>query len=373
MSASDPDQQTALFGTYDGHGERGELLAEYTMNAVFDKLHLHLRNCNCNNDEVNGNGNLGDNAYYDGNGNGNGAVDANANENVDVEKAFEKVFYEIDNEIKNHAHLSPLNSGSTACVVLLQGKRLWVANVGDSRAVLGRRRSDAAADVDVDGGVAGDGDGGVDVDADSIVSTLTAIDLSKDQNAHDLEERERILKAGGFITIPQEAELPARIWLDEKCSQIGLAMSRSIGDHALKDVGVIADPVVTSYELENDDEVSCFSVCSSVRVFVVCCLSQHINLTHVPSEPTPRKFIIHQFFIIATDGVWEFVSSSEAVEIVDKCFQEGMGASDACKELIRVAMGKWKEMEGDYRDDITAIIVRLDGIFDDHEASKDDN
>lgn len=73
---------------------------------------------------------------------------------------------------------------------------------------------------------------------------------------------------------------------------------------------------------------------------------------------------LHQFFILATDGVWEFISSAEAVEIVDKCFQDGMGASDACKELIRAATEKWKEYEGDYRDDITAMVVRLDGIWD---------
>ena len=73
---------------------------------------------------------------------------------------------------------------------------------------------------------------------------------------------------------------------------------------------------------------------------------------------------ISQFFIIATDGVWEFLTSSEAVEIVGKCLQQGLGANDACKELIKVAMNKWKVEEGDYRDDITAIVVRLGGIWD---------
>jgi len=78
---------------------------------------------------------------------------------------------------------------------------------------------------------------------------------------------------------------------------------------------------------------------------------------------------LKQFFIIATDGVWEFVSSTEAVQIVGTCFEQGMSASDACKELIRVAMGKWKDREGDYRDDITAIVVRLDGILDRHSVN----
>lgn len=71
-----------------------------------------------------------------------------------------------------------------------------------------------------------------------------------------------------------------------------------------------------------------------------------------------------QFFIIATDGLWEFISSKEAVSIIQNCFDKGMGASDACKVLIKKAMDKWKEEEGDYRDDITAIIVRLGGIWE---------
>lgn len=203
----DTDSQTALFGTYDGHGEKGELLAEYTMNALCDKLHLHPN--------------------YQKSG-----------KRRNIERAFQDVLTEIDDEIKDMEDLSPLNSGSTACVVLLQGKRLWVANVGDSRAVLGSRRKNSKIKRNN--------------------SPIETIELTKDQNVHDVNERKRILKAGGFITIPQDEQLPARIWLDENCSQVGLAMSRSIGDHALKHVGVIATPVVRDYVLNNNDEVSVY-------------------------------------------------------------------------------------------------------------------
>jgi protein phosphatase 2C family protein 2/3 len=71
-----------------------------------------------------------------------------------------------------------------------------------------------------------------------------------------------------------------------------------------------------------------------------------------------------KFFIIATDGVWEFITSHEAVSIIQACFDKGMGASDACEVLIKEAMAKWEEKEGDYRDDITAIIVRFKGLWD---------
>jgi serine/threonine protein phosphatase PrpC len=98
-------------------------------------------------------------------------------------------------------------------------------------------------------------------------------------------------------------------------------MARSIGDHAVKVVGVIAEPVVTQQELKPDDDL----------------------------------------LILASDGVWEFISSEEAVDIVGKNIEKG--ASKACQLLIEAAANKWHEEEGDYRDDITALVIRLQNIF----------
>lgn len=100
-------------------------------------------------------------------------------------------------------------------------------------------------------------------------------------------------------------------------------MARSLGDHAVKPVGVVADPVVTSYDLTEEDE----------------------------------------FMIIATDGVWEFVSSEEAIAIVAGHLDAGEGASRACQCLIEAAAAKWHDFEGDYRDDITALVVTFGKIW----------
>lgn len=40
------------------------------------------------------------------------------------------------------------------------------------------------------------------------------------------------------------------MWLDAAMTQIGLAMARSIGDHAVKPIGVIAEPEVTQHTIE---------------------------------------------------------------------------------------------------------------------------
>lgn len=208
----------------------------------------------------------------------------------DIEKAFKETFLAVDESLKEEGLIEPLYAGTTACVALLREQKLVLANSGDSRAVLAKRTAQ----------------GGV-----------TAVDLTIDQNPDLPEEQSRIERLGGFVSPPPEPGLSARVWLDADCTQIGLAMARSIGDHAVKEIGVIAEPVVSFHNVTPDDE----------------------------------------FVIFATDGVWEFVSSEEAVQVVAGNLNRG--ATRACQSLIETAAAKWHEEEGDYRDDITALVVRL--------------
>jgi len=249
--------RTALFAAYDGHGEGGELVAQFAMTEIQRRLHKHPLFMK------------------------------------DVDTAFRHTFIEVDKALRTQNSIEPLYSGSTACAVLIRDNTLTISNVGDSRAVLARRRKNSSA--------------------------LTPINLSIDQNPDSPGEQDRIERCGGFVSPPPEEGLSARVWLDPEFTQIGLAMSRSIGDHAVKRIGVIAEPVVTTHELTNEDE----------------------------------------FMIIATDGVWEFIDSEEAITIVGQYFAYGDGASRACQGLIEVAASKWHEHEGDYRDDITALVVRI--------------
>ena len=78
----------------------------------------------------------------------------------------------------------------------------------------------------------------------------------------------------------------------------------------------------------------------------------------VIAEPEVKIFDVtekDQFMIMASDGVWEFISSQEAVEIVASCIDEGI--PEACQELIEVAASRWQEEEGDYRDDVSSALV----------------
>jgi len=243
----------ALFAAYDGHGEVGELVSEFTMQEVQSRLENH------------------------------------ETFESDIKKAFEETFVGVDEDLATDDDIDAEHSGTTAIAVLMRDKTFHVACAGDSRAVIAKKSTDGV---------------------------YRAENLSVDQNPNLPSEQERIEKAGGFVSPPPGEGLSARVWLDKDFTQIGLAMGRSIGDHAVKHVGVIALPEVTEYEIAEEDE----------------------------------------FLILASDGVWEFIDSDEAVDIVSRYFYK-YGATKACEILIENAAERWRDEEGDYRDDITAIVV----------------
>lgn len=69
-----------------------------------------------------------------------------------------------------------------------------------------------------------------------------------------------------------------------------------------------------------------------------------------------------QFLVIASDGVWEFIDSPEAVDILHAA-NVSRSATEAVTKLIEAAAHKWRQEEGDYRDDITAVCVNLTELF----------
>ena len=152
---------------------------------------------------------------------------------------------------------------------------------------------------------------------------ITAEDLSVDHKPDLPEERKRILARGGTVS-EGGAGRPARVWAH---GRIGLAMSRSLGDGECKGVGVIPDPEVL-----------------------------HSTL----SPPTVDGGDGDLFVIVASDGVWEFIESAEACQLVHK----HKNATDACSALVLEAAQRWKKFEGSYRDDITAIVAFLPFLED---------
>ena len=80
----------------------------------------------------------------------------------------------------------------------------------------------------------------------------------------------------------------------------GLAMTRSFGDHAAAQVGVIATPEILEMNLMEGD----------------------------------------QFIILASDGVWEFISNEEVAAIIMPHFKKN-SAEKAAEAIIKESIKRW--------------------------------
>ena len=75
----------------------------------------------------------------------------------------------------------------------------------------------------------------------------------------------------------------------------------------------------------------------------------------------------NEFLVACSDGVWGVMSSQECVDIVaasqERQPDKQLNAFLAAQEVVAEAARRWKDEEGDYRDDITAIVLNLP-LFD---------
>ena len=185
-------------------------------------------------------------------------------------------------------------SGSTCVSVFIKNCTVYCANVGDSRAIMGTVKDDE--------------------------TVWYAKPLSNDHKPDDPVEERRILSSGGRVSPWKdsrgEASGPARVWLKLK-DLPGLAMSRSFGDKVAASVGVIADPTITTTCLCSEDK----------------------------------------FIVVASDGVWEFLSNDEVVDIVRPYYIKA-DATGAVEAVCNEATLRWKQEET-VIDDITAVVIFL--------------
>ena len=66
-----------------------------------------------------------------------------------------------------------------------------------------------------------------------------------------------------------------------------------------------------------------------------------------------------KFIILASDGVWEFLTNEEVAEIA-KPFYKKKNAEKAAEAIVRESYLRWKREEEGVVDDITCIILFLD-------------
>lgn len=186
------DGSTTIIGVFDGHGLFGHLCS-YTIQQLLPKLLL-----------------------------------GNPNYKQNLELALKQSFMKVDEALRGIAQqegrFSVLLSGTTTTILVHRDGNLYVAHVGDSRAVLCR--------LDKDG-------------------KPTAVPLTRDHSPAIEEERKRIEGMGGEVR-KQDEYAPSRVF-GRDANYPGLAMSRAIGDDIAKCFGVIAEPEVSCHKLGKSD------------------------------------------------------------------------------------------------------------------------
>lgn len=221
-------------------------------------------------------------------------------------KSFTQNAARINNELQKQ-DFDVNFSGSTFVSVFMRNKKLWCANIGDSRAFIARQLPD---NYNSHKSLTGKSSG----------NHWMSIALSRDHKPNEVDESARILKHGGRVEAYQDEHGnpfgPSRVWL--KSQNIpGLAMSRSFGDRVAGTVGVISEPEILEFDLAPVDK----------------------------------------FIVIGSDGVFEFMSNEDVLKLVVPYWRinDVVGASEA---LAKEAKHRWMKEE-EVIDDITCVVIFL--------------
>lgn len=274
------DTGTHLFGVFDGHGETGDACSFFAADKFPTCLEKQLAS-------VGG---------------------AKAFEEEGMEKIFVKSFIDTNRLLRRAKNIDDSLSGTTGITVTVKGDVLYVANVGDSRAIIGSTDRDGK---------------------------MFASSLSNDQTPFRKDERERLKKKGALIrTIDQlegkeqlhenwgECDVvntgdPPRVWNSSKHIP-GCAFTRSIGDAVAESVGVYAVPEILIWNLNPADK----------------------------------------YIIIASDGVFEFLGNQQVIDLLSN--NEG-DLIVAAKTIVEKSYNLWLEID-QRTDDITILIISIDDI-----------
>lgn len=213
------------------------------------------------------------------------------------------------------------NVGCCATLTVRHGQQLFVANSGDCRAVLGSHDAQ---------------------------NQFYARQITRDHNARTAIEQYELKKAH-----PNEDDI-VRCKSETACYVKGyLQLTRALGDLYLKYAEFNAPP---------DSHRS---------------RGRHIKQPYTPPyvQTTPDVFIVDidkrdKFVILASDGVWDFISPDEAVDVV----QQHRDATSAANAIVERALEKAAiearmtvydlkrlphNMKRSYHDDTTALVVYL--------------
>lgn len=296
----------SLFGVFDGHGKDGHHCAQFTRHhlPLQTKMAMDKMRAKSQSNELN---------------------------REQIHNALLRAHVETNKMLHRNPQIDDSLSGTTAISVFFHGRRnrITIANVGDSRAVIGSLPPNSMSG------------GNHDVLPEAPRSSIKARPLSRDQTPYRKDERVRIRKTGarilsldqleGLEPINEESENgeelelgeeldeggdPPRVWAPNG-DYPGTAFTRSIGDAMAEELGVFAEPEMLSRELKPEDKI----------------------------------------LVLASDGVFEFLTNQSVIDICAK-FNDPL---EACRAVVAEAYELWLQYEL-RTDDITIIVIFIDSL-----------
>ena len=214
-------------------------------------------------------------------------------------------------------------SGTCVIGILIIDDLILSINLGDSRAVIGNIENKSSKDC-----------------------TISALEISIDHKPSRDVEKARILKAGGRIekvSIYGQEKGLERVWKADS-EGFGIAISRSLGDLMAHNIGITCIPEVTfKYKEESD----IFIVLGSDGVWDVMTSAEAICYVNDFKKENVAKGIVDE-----CRGRWELQNKIIAERERIACANSGMGESKIKEKMSLLAMS----MECD---DITLIVIYL--------------
>jgi serine/threonine protein phosphatase PrpC len=204
-------------------------------------------------------------------------------------------FKKVNKEIYANSKMDSNMSGTTVVSIIMTPNNIICVNLGDSRAALFK----------YDSGI------------------YYCKNLSRDHKPCEADETKRIINSGGRVKKCYDEDHkrfigPDRVWMKNR-EEPGLAMTRSLGDKIAHDIGVIDEPEFKTFTYDGSEK----------------------------------------FIIIASDGLWEYVSGDQCISIVKPFYEEGLDSKEAAFALTKEAFRRWKRKEVAI-DDITVVVIFFD-------------
>lgn len=294
-----------FFGVFDGHGKDGDGCAQFTRTYLPQLVERYIEKSKGKRSSS--------------------SVSPTDLSRDQTQDAMHRAHVECNKLLHKNQHIDDSLSGTTSIAAYVHGKRnrITIANVGDSRAVLGQEitmPSPSGAEAS---------------------KSLKALPLSRDQTPYRKDERQRCKKTGARILSldqieglepinddscnDEDLELgeeldeggdPPRVW-SPNGDYPGTAFTRSIGDAMAEELGVYGEPELLTREFSPDDRI----------------------------------------IVLASDGVFEFLTNQSVIDICAK-FADPL---EACRAVVAESYELWLQYEL-RTDDITIICMFIDNV-----------